>query len=320
MAIENQGNPDDQTSEQTSIPADQSGDEMQGQATGGDDSQSRVKDQPADGGPDDEADLKSGQDIDQEQEQVIVSIGDETPEEHDFNAMPSWVKELRRAYDRSKRKNQELSKKIEQYASKHSNGNNLYPETMDPGPMPTLANSDYDEQKFSDRMTEWHQAKMIADQAKQKKKAQNEAIQKQFEEKINKFRAQKEQLKVRDFDDVEILVNDHLDDTQRGIIISASDNPAVLMYALGKNPKRLQELANIGDPIKFAFQAAKLEKDLKISKRQPKTAPEKTLSGTGNAIGAEKNLNHLRDEAAKSGDMQKVLAYRRKLREQARAG
>ena len=98
-------------------------------------------------------------------------------------------------------------------------------------------------------------------------------------------------------------------------MLQGADNPALVVYALGKNPKKAQELASIKDPVKFAFAVAKLEKDLKVTNRRAAPPPERVVSGTGRVSGAvDSTLERLREEASKSGDMTKVLAYKLKKR------
>jgi hypothetical protein len=54
---------------------------------------------------------------------------------------------------------------------------------------------------------------------------------------------------------------------------------------------------------------------LKINKRKPKTAPEKTIKGTGSISGTvDSNLDRLRAEAERTGDYSKVMQYKRKKR------
>lgn len=253
----------------------------------------------------------------EEDDSVVVQIGNEETQEQDYSVMPPWVKELRRGYERTQRKNAKLTRELEQLKSATAE-KPMAP--ADPGPKPTFASCDYDEEKYEARVAEWHEARLRASRFEEKKKADLQAIQKQYDDRHRQYQAAKEDMRLPDFDDAEGTVNDTFSMVQRGIIISAADNPALLTYALGKNPKKLQELASIKDPIRFAFAAAKLEKELKVSKRKPKTAPEKTVEATGELSGRSDNLDRLRDEAEKKGSIDDVLAYRRKLRKQQRAG
>jgi hypothetical protein len=85
-----------------------------------------------------------------------------------------------------------------------------------------------------------------------------------------------------------------------------------VIYALGKNPKKAAELAKLTDPVKFAFAVAKLEKELKVTNRRAAPAPERVVQGTGRVSGAvDSTLERLREEAARTGNMTKVLQYKR---------
>ena len=123
-------------------------------------------------------------------------------------------------------------------------------------------------------------------------------------------------LKVRDFEDAEAVTGDALSNVQQGIIISGADNPALVVYALGKNPKRAKELAGITDPVQFAFAIAKLETQLKIQSKKTPPPPEKSVRGGSAPVSGavDSTLERLRDEAARTGDMSKVIAYKRSKR------
>jgi hypothetical protein len=99
---------------------------------------------------------------------------------------------------------------------------------------------------------------------------------------------------------------------QQGMIVQGADNAALVVYALGKNPKKAKELASITDPVKFAFAVAKLETQLKISNRKAQTSPERKISGTGRPSGAvDSTLDRLRADAEKTGDYSKVFQYKK---------
>jgi len=104
--------------------------------------------------------------------------------------------------------------------------------------------------------------------------------------------------------------------TQQGIVLQGSDNPALIIYALGKNTKRAKELASITDPVKFAFAVAKLETQLKVSNRKAAASPERTIASGGTRLSGavDSTLERLRAEAEKSGDYTKVLQYKRQKR------
>ena len=63
-----------------------------------------------------------------------------------------------------------------------------------------------------------------------------------------------------------------------------------------------------------AFEVAKLETQMKVTRRRPSTDPEKIPSGTEKISGGahDKQLAKLRAKASETGDMSPVLAYKRK--------
>ena len=65
--------------------------------------------------------------------------------------------------------------------------------------------------------------------------------------------------------------------------------------------------------MKFAFAVAKLETQLKVTNRKAAAAPERTISTGGGRISGsvDSTLDRLREEALKTGDMSKVMAYKR---------
>lgn len=249
-------------------------------------------------------------------EQISVSIGDDG-EPDDDKPDSGVLKEVRKAYERSQKKNLKLQQRLEELEKAQTVSMKL----PDPGPMPTIEDCDMDTVKHKERMNEWYQAKLRFDTEQASQKEKQEKIQQHYQAKIQAYDTKKRELKVPDYEIAEATVLEALNVTQRGILIQASENPALLMYALGKNPNKLQEMAALRDnPVKFAFEAGKLEKDLRITKRKPKTEPEKTLDSSGNAIGSQINLDRMRDDVAKTHNINKNLEIRRKMRRQERGG
>ena len=126
---------------------------------------------------------------------------------------------------------------------------------------------------------------------------------------------------MRDYDDAEHQVMEALSQTQQAVVLQGSDNPALVVYALGKNPKRAKELAAVTDPVKFAFAVAKLEAQLKVQPRSKPPAPERGVpSGTAPVSGAsDATLERLRAEAERTGDYTKVVRFRQQLKAKQRA-
>jgi hypothetical protein len=238
-------------------------------------------------------------------DEVVVSIGEDAPPPEETTRAPEWVRELRKADREKARRIKELEAKLNAAAATETKPVAL-------GAKPKLEDHDYDTEKFEAALADWYERKRVADQQveqqRQAEKAQHDAWQARLES-YGKARAE---LKVRDFEDAEATAQEVLDVTQQGIVVQGADNPALVIYALGKNPKKSKEIAGIKDPVKFAFAVAKLEKELKVTNRKAAPPPERTIQGTGRVSGAvDSTLERLRAEAEKTGNYTKVLQYKR---------
>lgn len=241
-----------------------------------------------------------------EEDEVIVTIGDEDPpEDTEAKAAPEWVKELRKAHRETQKENRELREKLKSMDKPASQQVKL-------GPKPKLEDYDYDTEQFESKLTEWYETKRKVDEQSAREREAQEEQEKAWQSKLSAYGEAKSQLKVKDFEDAEAVVLESLDQTQQGIIVQGADNPAIVVYALGKNPSRIKELAAIKDPVKFAFTVAKLEKDLRVKNRKAPPPPERKVSGTAPKSGAvDSTLERLRAEAEKTGNYTKVHQYKR---------
>mgnify|MGYP003630018501 FL=1 len=244
----------------------------------------------------------------EEEEDVVVSINGEAPdpETEDDDRAPDWVRDLRKEYRNEKRRAKELEQKIEQLERGTS------PASQPLGSKPTLEAADYDTERYETELASWYEKKRTHDDQQNVVQSQQKAVQKEWETKLESYHSSKAELKVKDYDFAEDVVQDNLSVMQQGMIVQGADNPALVVYALGKNPKKAKELASITDPVKFAFAVAKLETNLKVTKRKASSRPEKKISGTGRPSGSVDNtLERLRAEAEKTGDYSKIFQYKK---------
>jgi hypothetical protein len=248
-----------------------------------------------------EVDLESEE---AESEEVVVSIGEDAPPPEEEVRAPEWVRELRKT-------NREKERRIRELEAKLSATTTEIKPVVTLGPKPKLEEYDYDADRYEQAIDQWHDRKRDhdreADVALQSELQQRQA----WQSKLDDYGKAKAELKVRDYEDAEETVQQLLNVTQQGVLLNGCDNPALVVYALGKNPKKTAELAKLTDPVKFAFAVAKLEKELKVTNRRAAPAPERVVSGTGRSSGAvDSTLERLREEAARTGNMTKVIAYR----------
>jgi len=236
-------------------------------------------------------------------EEVVVSIGEEAPPPEEQTQAPEWVRELRKTNRELQRQNRELQNKLQTTQTETK------PVVL--GVKPKLEDHDYDADKFEAALADWFERKRKADEANARQEAEVMNQQKAWQAKLDGYGKAKAELRVKDFEDAEAVAQELFSITQQGVVLQGADNPALVVYALGKNPKKAKELSDIKDPVKFAFAVAKLEKELKVTNRRAAPAPERIVSGTGRSSGAvDSTLERLREEAARTGNMTKVIQYR----------
>lgn len=239
------------------------------------------------------------------EDDVLVSIGEESPPQEEEVRAPAWVRELRKSNREKERKIRELEAQINTAATENK------PVAL--GKKPSLEDCDYDSEEYENKLSAWYDDKRIHDASESEAVAQRDADAKAWQGKLNSYAKARASLKVHDYEDAEAVALEAFSITQQGIVIQGSDNPALIIYALGKNAVRAKELASITDPVKFAFAVAKLETQLKVTNRKAAASPERTISSGGGRISGsvDSTLDRLRDEALKTGDLSKVMAYKR---------
>lgn len=249
---------------------------------------------------------------DAEDEDFVVTINGEAPDPEDEEEAraPHWVRDLRKQYREEKRRAKELEQKLAQMERGSA------PAAQPLGPKPTLEAADYDTDRYEKDLAAWYEKKRQHDERQISIQAEQQAVQRDWEKKLESYHSSKADLKVRDYEMAEDVVQDTLSVMQQGMIVQGAENPALVVYALGKNPKKAKELASITDPVKFAFAVAKLETNLKVTSRKASAKPEKKVSsGTGRPSGSvDSTLERLRAEAERTGDYSKVFQYKKQKR------
>jgi hypothetical protein len=236
-------------------------------------------------------------------DEVIVKIDGETPpQEEDEKRAPEWVRNVRKTNREQQKRIRELEEKLKALAPVE--------ETPKLGQKPTLEACDYDADKFETELERWHLRKQQVEAAAQKAKAEEAKQQEAWNAKLENFQKAKSSLKVKDFEEAEETIQEILNQTQLAIIVEGAKNPAELVYALGKNPKKAKELSEINNPVKFAFEIAKLETRVSVERKKSAPPPEKTVKGAAPLSGSfDSTLERLRAEADKTGDRSKVAKY-----------
>ena len=232
-----------------------------------------------------------------ESDEIVISLGEEvvTPKADDEKApAPEWVKELRKRTKEQEKTIREQQAQLDALK--------IPDQKAALGKKPSMSDDgiDYDEDAFAAAMEKWYDNKRVVDAEEAKKREQAELQEKSWNEKLQGYQEGRTKL------------------AKQGIIVSTIESAPHVMYALGKNPEKLKELKAITDPIQFTAALIRLESKMTVT-RKPATAPEKTVTGN-TAIGGinDKTLDRLREEGVKSGDMSKVIAYKKQLKEKSR--
>lgn len=244
-----------------------------------------------------------------EPEEVTVSISGEPDPEPEPERAPDWVRDLRRSH-------RELQRKVREYEAREQTAP-VQAELPKLGAKPKLEDHDYDTDKYESALEDWYKKRDAVEAVKREQQRQAEEQQRSWQAKLDGYGKAKAELKVRDYDDAEAAVQEALSVTQQGVVLQGAENPALVVYALGKNPKKAKELAAINDPVKFAFAIAKLESQLKVQPRKTAPPPERTApAGNAPISGTTDNaLERLRAEGMRTGDMTKVIRYKQQQRE-----
>ena len=241
----------------------------------------------------------------------IVSFGEAPPATSDHESAPEWVRELRKEHRDLVRKNRELEARLQQQPAQAS-----APADQPLGQKPTLESCDWDADRLGRDLDAWYVRKAKAEADESARRAAEQQAQAEWQQRAKAFFDAKAALRVPDFDEAEEAFAAALDVNHQAIVLRYSDNPAAMVYAIGRDPATAKRLAAIQDGAALAKEIGKLETQLTVTamrknKPQPEQVPP-TSGGLG--TGADSTIDKLRAEAEKSGDYTKVIAYKRQAR------
>lgn len=193
------------------------------------------------------------------------------------------------------------------------------PPTIEIGEKPTLVSYEYDEEKYEAALDAWKERTAAAAAQKAKAGETNAQVQQEWDRDHQSYQAKRAALKFADRDEVEGAALAVLDPSQQTTVVMVADNPALLLYALGKHPAKLAELAAITNPLKLAKAVALLEGKMTVAPRRKTPEPEEIATGTaGFSAGGDLAREKLEREAEKTGDRSKLIAYNEQRRQAAR--
>jgi hypothetical protein len=175
------------------------------------------------------------------------------------------------------------------------------PKPAELGPEPTLEAFEYDEGKFRAACREWDQRKAEADKLVASQTAAQQAANANWQRKLETFETQKRELRRPDYDEAQETVAEALNEVQQRAIIAATNNSGAIIYALGKHPGKLAEIAKITDPIDFIAAVVRMEGTVTVTNKRRPPEPEAPVRGSagvtrGSSL-ADKELERLEAKA-----------------------
>lgn len=261
--------------------------------------------------PEPESESETEPDEEEDDEDVVVTIGEEEPEESEHKEAPPWVKKVRRANRKLESENRKLKRELQERSTESQPVEEL-------GEKPTLKSVRYDDKKYEQALAEYYERKRRIEEAEAKKAKQVEDQQRRWQQRQEQYAAKRSEHGFRDFEEVEELVSNTLDVTQQGIIVQGADDSALVVYALGKNPKKLEELSKVTDPVEFAIKVGKLESQLKVTNKKAPAPEKRVASGKSGGLSgnSEATLERLRKKAEQTGDYSEVIRYKRQMKKE----
>lgn len=259
----------------------------------------------------------------EDDDSLSVVIGEDEEEgeelEEDDKKDPSLVRHLRKTVKDVSKREKTYKRELEEMKQRLSKYEKPDEVDMSPRQPPKLSDPDidYDEEKLVEKTREFVAWEAKVEQQKREAAQREEEHKKTLQLMQENYNQSKANLGASDYKEAEDVVVESLNNDQQVNILRYAKDPALLVYALGKNPERVEELAKIDDHGLFALALRDLEskvKPVKSKKLTPK--PERKLNGAGKAATAETTLEQLEAEADRTGDRSKIRAYRRQMREQ----
>jgi hypothetical protein len=212
----------------------------------------------------------------EEEEEVLLIDGEEVTPASEEQQAPSWVKNLRK-------QNRDLHRMLK---AAEAQIQTQAPEEIQVGERPKLEDFDYDEDAFNDAYDAWSGRKRAAEAKKKEAEEAQERAQQEWQDKLTNYEQRKEAFSSKrlDYDEAEELVNSRVDDVAKQLLIM-SPEPERLIYVLGKQESKLNQLTEAKTPLEQAFVLGQIHSSIKTEKRPAtKAKPQKKLGGAGGSI------------------------------------
>lgn len=244
--------------------------------------------------------------LEEEEEVVVVSFGDdEKDDELDKSERESSVmRDLRRANREKEKALKKMQRELEELKA---------PAVKKLRPEPNLEDHDYDDVSFKQDMKKWLREEAELEKEKSEAAKAQEIVKQEHQEKVRTFQEKFTSLPYKDKEDAFQEVVTAFNEQQQSVILDAVDNPDKVVYALGKTPKELERLSKIKNLVRLSAELAKIEAKMKFTMRKPKTSPDTPIRGSGGVSAVDKTREKLLEEARRTKNRSKLIAYDKKM-------
>lgn len=131
-----------------------------------------------------------------------------------------------------------------------------------------------DSDKFKTALLAWQANEAKVDAQEQSRSTEQQQAAQSWQQELQAYKTKAVQLGKPDFETAEAAVVNTLTDAQQVTIVQAAKDPARFIYALGRSPLRLTQLASISNPIKLAAEVARIEGARVMARQSPPNIDE----------------------------------------------
>jgi hypothetical protein len=240
----------------------------------------------------------------QEDEEPEISFGDEPEGEEEAPDLPkrlrTEIKERDRRLLAAERELDELRRKTA-------------PTPIEVGPRPRLEDFDYDEDKHNAALDDYEDRKVQAALQKQNE-VKDDGLVEEAQTDVAKFQQSVQALTYPDAKDIVASVGEAMPAALQYAVAATALDPATFIYAMGKHPAKLQELLAIKNPTKQIAAIVRMEASMKVGQGRKAPEPDRPQRGNaGSIVKADKKLEQLEKDAARTGDRTELIRYRKSL-------